>query len=446
MLQLFGATYGTRPLLDVFADEGFAAAFLDFERALLEVQEAFGLVPGGEAAKLAAIHVSQLDLPAAGRLAVTTGNPVAGLVEQLHDAAPYAHYGVTAHDAWDTAHVLQLREATGLILRDVRTVAGRLAELADTHADSPMVGRTQGQAGAPTTLGFKLAIWLDELLRVAARLERASAEACLISIAGAVGTGSSFAVMGGDPERVERAVAERLCLQPVRTAWHTARDPLVALAGALAQLCTLAGKAGHEIYNLQRTGIEEVADGAAAGSSSVPQKINPWRAQRMHGLAVVGRGLAASVDAAAGLPEGEREIGSAYAEWHGLAHLCLTTGRLAADLADLCVHLEIRTETIRANLDAQPSVLSESLNIVLCQAVGKQRGHQLMKAAMARHHQGLPFREAVTEAFTTAGAEPPDDSLFTAGVSGWAPRRARETAATARAWLRHGEPAGKNAR
>jgi len=436
LLQLFGETYGTRPLHGVFADEGFASAFLDFERALLEAQEALGLVPAGEAAKLAAVRVSHLDLAEAGRIGVATGNPVAGLVEQLHGVAPYAHYGVTAHDAWDTAHVLQLRQAVGLILGDVRPAAGHLAE-------TPMVGRTQGQAGAPTTLGFKLATWLDELLRVAARLERAGAEACLITIAGAVGTGSSFAVMGSEPEHVERAVAERLGLQSVRTAWHTARDPLMAISGGLAQLCTLAGKAGHEIYNLQRTGIEELADGAAAGSSSVPQKVNPWRAQRMHGLAVVGRGLAATVDAAAGLPEGEREIGCAYAEWHGLAHLCLTAGRLAADLADLSARLQIRPEALQANLEADPSVLSEGLSMALCLAVGKQRGHRLMKDAMARHRQGVPFRDAVTEAFAEAGTTPPEEHLFGIGVPGWAARRARETAAAAREWLARAESPGQ---
>ncbi|MEX0732096.1 MAG: lyase family protein [Aquisalimonadaceae bacterium] len=432
---MFGNTYGTDPLLALFSDHGFTSAFLEFERALLESQEALGLVPGGEAAKLAAVSLADLDLSAAGEAALETGNPVAGLVEQVHDHAPYAHYGVTAHDAWDMAHVLQLRAAVGLILQDVRTSVARLADLAEIHADTPMLGRTQGQAGAPTTLGFKLATWLDELLRTAGRVERANTDASILSIAGAVGTGSSFAVMGGDPEQVEEVVAERLRLNSVRTSWHTARDHFVELAGALGQFCTLAGKVGHEVYNLQRTGIAELAEGGAAGSSSVPQKVNPWIAQRMHGSAVVGRGLAATVGAAAALPEGEREIGSAYAEWHGLAHLCLISGRLAADLAVMITRLDIHPETMQANLDANPAVLSESLSMVLCQAVGKQRGHALMKEAVARHNHGLSFRAAVTEVFERAGVEMPPDVLFSAGEPGWAPRRARELVTAARLWL-----------
>lgn len=438
MLRTLGDTYGTERLLSVFSDRGFVTAFLTFEQALLDTQEAHGLVPAGEAARLTAIGADDLDLSEAGRVALETGNPVAGLVSQVHRHAPYAHYGVTSHDAWDMAHVLQLRSAVELILGDLRMSAERLAHLADTYADTPMLGRTQGQAGAPITLGFKLATWLDELLRTGARVEYASAEASLLTIGGAVGTGSSFTVMGGDPGQVERAMAERLDLRTIRTTWFTARDNFVELAHALGQFCTLAGKVGHEIYNLQRTGIGELGEGGAAGSSSVPQKVNPWVAQRMHGLATAARGLSATVASAAALPEGEREIGSAYAEWHGLAHLCLISGRLAEDLAHMVQHLDIRTDALRANLEAVPSVLSESLSMVLCRAVGKRKGHALMKEAMAKHADGQPFREAVLDVFRQAGVAFPQDLLDSGGVPGWAPERARDVAKLARQWADQG--------
>jgi adenylosuccinate lyase len=149
-----GITYGTEPLLALFSDEGFTTAFLEFEQALLDTQEELGLVPRGEAAKLAAIGVTNLDLERAGITALKNGNPVSGLVEQVHGHAPYAHYGVTAHDAWDVAHVLQLRQAMGLIFQDIRTTVAHLAERVEAHADTPMVARTQGQVGAPTTLGL----------------------------------------------------------------------------------------------------------------------------------------------------------------------------------------------------------------------------------------------------------------------------------------------------
>lgn len=420
---------------EVFSDEGFAAAFLETERALLQVQEAYGLVPAGEEAKLAHFRADEFDLAEASAAALATGNPVAGLVDQLYRASSYAHFGITAHDAWDVAHVLQLRAAAGLVLTDLRAVLEVLASGAERHATTPMLGRTQGQAGAPTTFGFKLATWLDELLRLGDGLERARDEGAVVSVAGAVGTASSFEVIGGSSSAIEAGVASILGLYVSDTPWFTSRDRFVALAAALAQLCTCAGKIGHEIYNLQRTGIGELAEGGAFGSSATPQKSNPWRAQKLHGLGVIARNLAALVGDGAALAEGEREIGMAYAEWYGLAQLCLVSGRACADLAALLERLEVREGAMLANLCQDPSVLSESLSMLLSRAVGKERGYALMKAAMARYRAGQAFPEAAGEAFREAGLDAPKGLVQWPGELGWAPARARGVAAKARSWL-----------
>lgn len=437
MLGTIGSTltYGTAALQEIFSDEGFAEAFLRTERALLKVQDELGLVPRGEAEKLARLQLSALDLPAAAAEALSTGNPVAGLVEQLYRVTPYAHFGITANDAWDVAHVLQIKAAIGVILGDVRRVVQNLADLIEAHATTPMLARTQGQAGAATTLGFKLATWLDEVLRGAERLAAAVNQAALVSVAGVVGTGSSFAVLGASPEAVEAGTARELGLRTGATPWFTSRDRFVALAAALAQLCTLAGKVGHELYNLQRSGIEELAEGGAFGSSATPHKTNPWVAQRMHGLAVVGRNLAAMVSDSAALPEGEREIGTMHAEWFGLAHLCLVGGRLASDLAHVIERLEVREDLLRKNLERDPSLSSESLSMILSRSIGKKRGHELMRAAMARYRAGEPYASAVAEAFRAAGLDAPRELAALPGALGWARDRTARVLADAGRWL-----------
>ena len=436
MLGIHGSapTYATPALLEVFSDAGFVEAVRQYEHALLQVQEDLGLVPAGEAAKLASGQA--IDLAAAAESAMATSNPVAGVIGQMQQLSPYAHLGVTSHDAWDVAHVLQLRSAGRLILSDAGNAIEQLCTLVETHAETPMLARTQGQAGAPTTLGFKLATWLDELVRSADRLQRALDAAAVLTIAGVVGTASSFAVLGVEPEEVETRLARVLGLETTDTPWFTSRDRFVELAAALGQLCTLAGKVGHEVQTLQRTGIEELAEGGGFGSLANPQKTNPWLSQKMHGLAVIGRNLCALVADSAGLPEGEREIGTAYAEAYGLAQLCMVSGRLAADLADLLRRLQVNEERMRANLESDPAFFSESLSMVLSRAVGKKDGHALMKAAVQRHRAGADFAVAVKEAFRQAGVEPPADLLALPGALSWAPRRSREVAARARAWLR----------
>lgn len=437
MLGIHGTalTYATAPLQQVFSDAGFAAAVLRYEHALLSVQEELGLVPRGEAAKLVDLRAGDFDLAAAAEAALATSNPVAGLVAQIQAHSSYAHFGITSHDAWDVAHVLQLEAAVALICADVRRAVERLADLAEAHADTPMVARTQGQAGAPMTLGLKFATWLDELLRSADRLAQATREAAVLTVAGVVGTASSFAVLGLDPGEVETRVAGVLGLRTTATPWFTSRDRFVALAAALGQLGTLAGKLGHEVQTMQRTGIEELAEGGASGSLANPQKINPWLSQKMHGLAVVARNLCAMVADSAGLPEGEREIGTAYAEAYGLAQLCLVTGRLAADLARLTEGLEVHEDAMRANLARDPALLSEGLSMVLSRSLGKKQGFAAMKAAVARHRAGEDFAAAVGDAFRASGVDIPADLFTLPGMFGLGPQRAREVAARARLWL-----------
>lgn len=427
--------YGTAAMHEIFSDRGFANAFLEVERAVLRVEEELGIVPPGESQKLSRLRSADFDLGAATEKAVLTGNPLVGLVDQLYRVSAYAHFGITGNDAYDVAHVLQLRAATGLILQDLRRAIKGLMHLAEENADTPMLARTQGQAGAPTTLGFKFAMWLDELLRGAERLTGAMNEAALVSVAGVAGTASSFSVIGASSGAVELATARALGLRTSATPWITSRDRFVALVSAFAQICTGAGKIGHEIYNMQRTGIEELAEGGAFGSTAAPQKTNSWIAQKMHGLAVICRNLASLISDSAALPEGEREIGTMYAEWFGLTQLYMVGGRLASDLAKLVGDVEVHKDKMKENLENNPAVLSESLSMILSREIGKEHGHELMKDAMAQYRAGRPYAEAVADAFRQGSVEIPKETSSLPGVLGWARDRTYSVAATARDWL-----------
>lgn len=432
---MFSLLYTKPAVENALCDRAFADACATVIHALLRVQEDLELIPSGEAEKLGSRLPLQFDLVAAEQAGLR-GNPVAGLVEQLYAVTPYALYGITSNDLWDIAHVLQLRRAISCILDDVRALVARLADLAETHAETPLLARTHGRAGSPTTFGFKLAVWLDELLRDAARVQSAMHAAALVSAAGSVGTGSSFAVLGIDPADVERRLATALGLNVSEAPWVTARDRSVDLAAALSALTTLLGKIGHEIYNLERTGIGELGEVGGFGSMATPHKeSNPWTPARMHGLGAAARGLAAVVAQGAALPEGEREIGTAYAEWYGLSQLCRITGRACADAVDLFGRLTVNVAAMQANLERDPSVRAESLSMILARSIGKQRAHELMHEAIRRYRAGERFAESIRWAFREAAVETPDFERPIPGELGHAVPRTRDVAARARAWL-----------
>ncbi len=73
-----------------------------------------------------------------------------------------------------------------------------------------MVGRTHGVHAIPITFGFKLVIWLDELLRSHRRLEQLAANQIFVgSISGAVGNYASF---GGNGKAIEALTLKALGL------------------------------------------------------------------------------------------------------------------------------------------------------------------------------------------------------------------------------------------
>lgn len=60
--------------------------------------------------------------------------------------------------------------------------------------------------------------------------------------------------------------------------WHTLRTPVADLAGVLAFTGGALGALAADVLVLSRTEIGEVSEGSGGGSSAMPHKRNPVRA------------------------------------------------------------------------------------------------------------------------------------------------------------------------
>ncbi len=66
------------------------------------------------------------------------------------------------------------RRRIGIFLRLIGDALAAAADLAERGADMPIAGRTHGQHAVPATFGYKVAVWIDELLRHVERLRQAA--------------------------------------------------------------------------------------------------------------------------------------------------------------------------------------------------------------------------------------------------------------------------------
>jgi len=125
-----------------------------------------------------------------------------------------------------------------------------LQRLAETHANTVMLGRTLLQAAPPTTFGLKAAGWLGSVQRSKVRLSAAFGEALVVQFGGATGT---LASLGEHGIAVARALAEELQLGLPDAAWHTHRDRL-APRGTRFLSRALYGNYGFGVASARRGG------------------------------------------------------------------------------------------------------------------------------------------------------------------------------------------------
>jgi adenylosuccinate lyase len=281
----------TRPeLAEVWSDHARFEAMRQVEVACCEEME------GPSDADLAAIRGAAFTVEAIAEREKVTDHDVAAFVDVLAESAGPAgrwiHYGLTSSDVLDTGLALQLRRVGELVLPDARALVQALASQARAHVHTLCVGRTHGIHAEPTTFGIKLAGFAFEAQRNLERLERAFSQVAVGAISGAVGT---YAATSPD---FERRVLARLGLagEPVSTQ-VVARDRHAELLQAIALAGAGLERFATELRHLARTEVSEAREPFGAGqkgSSAMPHKRNPIRAEQVSGLARVLRGNASA--------------------------------------------------------------------------------------------------------------------------------------------------------
>jgi adenylosuccinate lyase len=259
-----------------------------------ELPRLLGAGEGPSEDELAAIRAARFTVEAVDERERVTDHDVAAFVDVLGagagEAGRWIHYGLTSSDVLDTALALQLRAVGEVIVPGAYGLFAALHGRAREHTATLCVGRTHGVHAEPTTFGIKLAGFALEAQRNAHRLQRAFAQVAVGAISGAVGTYAATS-----PE-FEQRVLDRLGLAREDVSTQVvARDRHAELLSAIALAGAGMERLATEVRGLQRTEVREVQEPFRAGqkgSSAMPHKRNPIKAEQISGLARVLRGNA----------------------------------------------------------------------------------------------------------------------------------------------------------
>ncbi len=404
--------YAPADVAALFSDEARLDAMLEVELLAAESLAAHGVIPAADAAALRARRpvVDAAFVEAVAQREAVTRHDTAAFVDVAQRAiggpeASWLHYGLTSSDVVDTALCAVLTRAMDLVVAEATALRDALGERAAATIDWPITGRTHGMAAEPTTYGAKFALFALQADRDRERAQRARDAIAVGKLSGAVGTYSNI-----DPA-VEADVCAALGLTPVPATQVIARDRHAEVLYACAALGTAVESFALEVRHLARSEVGEASEPFAAGqkgSSAMPHKRNPVRAERLCGLARVLRGYLQT-----GLEDvalwHERDISHSSVERIVLPDALTLTIYVLREATDLARTLVLHPERARANLleGTRGLVFSQSLLLALVErGWTRDDAYRAVQAAARRTLEEDTTLEAIAASDPALGLDP----------------------------------------
>jgi len=368
----------------IFEEEKKLKRWMDVEIALAKVHAKMGTIPKeavkqieGGAGKVKSERVKEIEAEIHHDLMAM----VKALSEQSGDASKYVHLGATSYDIEDTATALIFLDAIKTLDSRLETLGDVLRDLAIKHKKTVCIGRTHGQHAVPTTYGMKFAIYYQELSRNRERLEEAKKRIGVGKMSGATGTMATFGTKGME---IQAAVMKELGLEPAKVSNQVIqRDRHAEVLCDLALTAALLEKIAKEIRNLQRSEIIEVSEPFGkkqVGSSTMPQKRNPHKCERVCSLARLVRANVQTAIENIAL-EHERDLTNSANERAIFGESFICVDYMALEMTKILQGLEFFPENIEENLNLTHGlIMSERLMIALTEkGMGRQEAHELVR-------------------------------------------------------------------
>ena len=389
---------------DMFAERNIYQVYLDVEAALARAQAQLGVIPQSAADKISSsAQIDLLDIDAIHEGLRISGHPLVPIIWELdrvcgEEAGGYIHWGATTQNITQTAKLLVVKRCHDIFLGNLGKLLNILADLAEKSKDYAMPGRTHGQHAVPMTFGHKVAVWIDEILRHIDRLKGCEERVFVTMLGGGAGT---LASVGMEGLHTQELMAKELNMTSMPMPSRTTQDHQAEYVTILALFASTSTKMAREIYTLMKQEYgeaeERITEGQV-GSSTMPQKRNPKRSQRIVANAARMRGyvnlsLESMQEEHEADASGDQMINAAIDE------VCVITNEIILGLIDLFDGVNLYPERMRRNLDLSGGlIMSEQIMLELGKEIGRQRAHDVVyDAAQKSVNEGRSFLDTLAE-------------------------------------------------
>ena len=318
-------------------------------------------------------EAERIDFAAAERFERETRHDVMAHVKAYGLAAPAAagiiHWGATSAYVSDNGDLLQMRDGLALLEKRIASFLKHLRDFAREHRALACVAYTHFQTAQPTTVGKRACLWAQDFLWDLQEIRRVRESLRFLGAKGATGTQASFlALFDGDAEKVEaldRAVTQRAGFarrQSVSGQTYSRKQDAFVLA-TLSGFAQSAHKCATDLRLIQHEGeLAEPFGKSQIGSSSMPYKRNPMRAERA--CAIARHVIALALDPAftAATQWLERTLDDSANKRLSIPPAFLSCDAIALIFDEIFAGLEVRPTVVAAHLErALPTLATENI-------------------------------------------------------------------------------------
>jgi len=359
---------------------------------LAESQRELGLpIEEGQLAAMRA-HLDDVDLDDVRRREGELRHDVMAHLHSFGALCPEAkgilHWGATSAFVQDNADLILVRDGLGLVRRGLANALDAMARFAREWRAEPTLGYTHFQSAQPTTVGKRATLWAQDFLTDLADLDHLVATLPFRGVKGTTGTQASFLTLfGGDHEKVRRLdelVTKRAGFpRTVAVSGQTiTRKQDARVAAVLGGIAQSASKLGNDLRLLQHLGeIEEPFRAKQIGSSAMPYKRNPMRAERICALSRFVLATAANPGYTAATQWLERTLDDSANRRLAVPELFLAVDGVLQLVVDVTRGLVVHPKVVARNLRRElPFLVTETVLMEAVQAGGdRQELHERIR-------------------------------------------------------------------
>ncbi len=284
---------------------------------------------------------------------------------ELEKVSEFIHFACTSEDINNLSYALMLKEGRGIIIAQIDDCITALKKLSIETADQPMLSRTHGQSATPTTVGKEFA---NVVARMSRQKEQLQAVALLGKINGAVGNYNAHCVAYPNVDWAEFAqrFIESLGLQwNPYTIQIEPHDYIAEYFHALSRFNTILLDFDRDIWGYISLGyFKQKTIAGEIGSSTMPHKVNPIDFENSEGNLGIANALFSFLAEKLPVSRWQRDLTDSTVLRNigvGIAH---TSIAIQASLNGIS-KLQINTDSIEADLDANWEVLAEPIQTVM---------------------------------------------------------------------------------